>query len=111
MLKKSVLTICLLVTLCGFAYADCSKMISAICDQTYSVSISGIDINVYFSEAIFGPCPSGKCEITWQDNYVAVPYSTESDYVIIEGVGKFLLHGDSLILVHDATLVLDLIGE
>jgi len=108
MIKRIILTIGILMSLCGFAYADCYEMSSALCNKTFETVISDITFEVEFSDSAFGPCPSGWTDITYPGGYIGAPYRADSDNTVdIDGVGTFLLYDGKLLLITDGLIILD----
>ena len=108
MIKRIILTIGILMSLCGFAYADCYDMSSALCNKTFETVISDITFEVEFSDSAFGPCPSGWTDITYPGGYISAAYRADSDNTVdIDGVGTFLLYDGKLLLITDGLIILD----
>jgi hypothetical protein len=108
MIKRIILSIGILMSLCGFAYAGCSDMSGALCNKTFSTVISDITFEVEFSDSAFGPCPSGWADITYPGGYIGAPYRADPDNTVdIDGIGTFLLYDGKLILITEDAIILD----
>jgi len=108
MIKRIILSIGILMSLCGFAYADCYEVSSALCNKTFETVISDVTFEVEFSDSAFGPCPSGWADITYPGGYIGTPYWAKPDNTVdIEEVGTFLLYDGKLILITEDAIILD----
>jgi hypothetical protein len=122
-MRQLFLVLVLMVLLVVPVHAgDCERYWDGLVGQSFDITVDGTDFTAYFNDSAYGPCPGGIVTLEYIDTQIVdnieytadisidFSYSTDADYVTVEGL-LFLLSDGRLILLPDDPWIFNQIIE